>query len=313
MAVQTEILNLRSGVDEASNMLKMKESKHLLADVYRWLSPPDPSNNINRARELRHAGSGEWLLKSTTFQEWRSGVRRYLWLHGLAGSGKTVLSAAVLDHIAKAKNQMVLSFFFDFSDRTKQTLDGMLRSLAFQLCQGVVGSTSHLDASFQAHQNGSQQPAMGVLLDIASKMLAAQKKVFIVLDALDESTTREDIILWLQDLACRPELGHIQLLYTSRPESEFQRDIPSLIGEQNCLPLEKQAVNADIRSWVKAQLSQRRDFQEKPLSRDILQAIQRKVGEGADGMYVHGSDEGYADYSLTPCQGLGGRSARWTR
>jgi hypothetical protein len=252
--------------------------------IKRWLCPPDPSTNANHARTLRHEGTGAWLLENPVFQSWHSGSPRHLWLHGLVGCGKTVLSATVLDYLAKANDRLVLSFFFDFSDTTKQTLDGMLRSLAFQLCQGAAGSTTHLDASFRAHQNGGHQPAIGVLSDIVSKMLAAQKKVSIVLDALDESRTREDIMLWIQDLACRPELGHIQLLCTSRPESEFQRDIPSLIGEQICLPLDKQAVNADIRSWVKAQLYQRRDFQEKPLSQDILQAIQRKVGDGADGM-----------------------------
>lgn len=30
-------------------------------------------------------------------------------------------------------NRLLIRFFFDFSDKTKQTVDGMLRSLAFQL------------------------------------------------------------------------------------------------------------------------------------------------------------------------------------
>lgn len=38
-----------------------------------------------------------------------------------------------------------LTSFFDFSDTTKQTLDGMLRSLAFQLYQGGFDSAIHLD------------------------------------------------------------------------------------------------------------------------------------------------------------------------
>lgn len=195
-----------------------------------------------------------------------------------------MLSATVLDHLAKANDRLVLSFFFDFSDTTKQILDGMLRSLAFQLYQGGVGSTAHLDALFEAHRNGSRQPATEVLSDIVFKMLVDQEGVSIVLDALDESTTREAILLWIKDLVSRSDLGHVQLLCTGRPESEFLHNIPPLIGQQNCIPLEKQAVNADIQSWVTAQLSQRRDFQEKPLSQDILKEIQRKVGDGADGM-----------------------------
>jgi hypothetical protein len=160
----------------------------------------------------------------------------------------------------------------------------MLRSLAFQLYQGEVGSAIHLDALFQAHQNGSDQPATKALLDIVFKMLVVQNKVSIVLDALDESKTRDDVLLWIKDVVSRPELGHIQLVYTGRPESEFLRNIPLLIGKRNYISLDKQAVDANIRSWVIAQLSQRHNFAKKPLSQNLLEEIRRKVSNGADGI-----------------------------
>jgi hypothetical protein len=252
--------------------------------IKRWLRPPDPSTNANHARKHRHEGTGAWLLESPVFQSWHSGSRRHLWLHGLAGCGKTVLSTTVLDHLAKGKDRLILSFFFNFNDMSKQTVDSMLRSLAFQLYQDGIGAAGLLDASYQAHQDGCDQPATRTLEDVVCKMLAVQKKCSTVLDALDESTTRGELLQWMKDVMSTPELGHVQLIYTGRPESEFLRDIPPLIGAQNCLQLDKQAVNADIRSWVTAQLSQRRDFQEKPLSQDLLARIRSKVGDGADGM-----------------------------
>jgi hypothetical protein len=190
----------------------------------------------------------------------------------------------VLDHLTKGNDRLILSFFFDFSDATKQTLDGMLRSLAFQLYQGGAGSAGLLDASFQAHQNGRDQPATKTLEDVVYKMLVVQKKGSVVLDALDESTTRGEFLRWMNDVVSRPELADVQLICTGRPEPEFMRDIPSLIGEENCLALDKESVNADIRTYVAAQLLQRRDFRDKCLSHDLLEKIQRKVGDGADGM-----------------------------
>lgn len=257
----------------------------LYADkIKRWLCPPDPSTNFNHARALRHEGTGTWLLSNAAFQSWLSRSRQYLWLHGLAGCGKTVLSATVLDHLLNGNDSFTLSFFFDFSVTTKQDLDGMLRSLAFQLYQGGVGSAVYLDDLFRAHHAGSVQPATKVLSDTVFKMLAAQGKVSIVLDALDESSTRCDILLWIKSVVSGPEFSHIQLLFTSRPEFEFLRDIPSLIGEQNCLPRDKRAVNSDIRAWVTAQLSQQRDFTGKYLPQDLLESIRTKVGDEADGM-----------------------------
>jgi hypothetical protein len=252
--------------------------------IRRWLSPPDPSTNANHARTLRHEGSGAWLLENPVFQSWKTGSSQHLWLHGLAGCGKTILSATVLDYIAKKEDGLILCFFFDFGDTTKRTLDGMLRSLAFQLYQAGVGAAIHLDALCQAHQNGSDQPATKALWDVVSKMLAVQSKIYLILDALDESTTRDDIILWIKDVVPQPELVHVQLLCTSRPESEFLRHIPPLLEEQNCLALNKEAVNSDIRTWVTAQLSQRVDFKEKSLSQDLVERIQKDVGDGADGM-----------------------------
>ncbi|KUM55675.1 hypothetical protein ACN42_g11571, partial [Penicillium freii] len=255
------------------------------SEIKRWLCPPDPSSNASHARTLRHEGTGAWLLESPVFQEWHSGSRRQLWLHGLAGCGKSVLSTTVLDHLANRNDDLILSFFFDFNDVAKQTLEGMLRSLAFQLYRRGVDSANHLDALFQAHRNGSDQPTTKMLWSVVFKMLVAQRKVSIVLDALDESKTRDAVLGWIKDMVSRPELVHVQLLLTGRPESEFLRDIPPLIGKQNSLALDKQAINSDIRSWVIAQLSQRRDFTEKPLSQNLLEEIRKKVGDGADGMF----------------------------
>ncbi|RNJ52610.1 hypothetical protein D7B24_003165 [Verticillium nonalfalfae] len=253
--------------------------------IERWLRPPDPSINFNEAKKVRQEGAGAWLLDHPVFQSWTSGSRRHLWLHGLSGSGKTVLSTTVLDHIAKENDRLLIRFFFDFGDKTKQSVDGMLRSLAFQLYQSEAGS-SVLDASFQTHKDGHQQPATKILEDVVTKMLRVKKKVFIVLDALDESTTRSDLLLWIKAITSGSDLGHVQLICTSRPEAEFLREIPEIIGSNNKLPLDKQAVDGDIDSYVSAELSLRREFLDMRLSDDLLSRIRSKVGGGADGMCV---------------------------
>lgn len=70
-------------------------------------------------------------------------------------------------------------------------------------------------------------------------MLRVQKKVSIILNALDESMTRSDLLLWIKDIASRLDLGYVQLICTSRPEAEFVREIPDEIGSDNKLLLDK--------------------------------------------------------------------------
>lgn len=84
--------------------------------IRRWLSPPDPSTNANRARTLRHEGTGAWLLENPVFKSWHLGSRQHVWLHGLAGCGKTVLSVTVLDHLTHENDSFILRFFFDFTE-----------------------------------------------------------------------------------------------------------------------------------------------------------------------------------------------------
>ncbi|RKK39954.1 hypothetical protein BFJ69_g18506, partial [Fusarium oxysporum] len=53
----------------------------------------------------------------------------------------------------------------------------------------------------------------------------------------------------------------------------------------NCVQLDKNVVNGDIRSYVEATLEQKPDFVDKKLSPSILEEIRDKIGDGADGMF----------------------------
>ncbi|KAH6958716.1 hypothetical protein DER45DRAFT_603215 [Fusarium avenaceum] len=228
-------------------------SDHHISEIERWLSPPDCSTNANLARNQRHQGTGTWLLDSPAFQEWQSGSRQNLWLYGWAGCGKTVLITTILDHLPSSDTHTTLSFFFDFNDTGKQRLDNLLHSLAAQLYRSGDKAKRSLDDLFASHNAGKEQPDTTSLSACVNTMIEA--------------------------------IGKAQLIITGRPEVEFERGIPQLINERNCILLDKHAVNADIRSYVKATIEQRRDFVDKSLSPDILEMIYDKLGNGADGMF----------------------------
>lgn len=48
-----------------------------------WLDVPDPSTNFRAALEKRHPQTGQWLLNSSLFIDWKqSSSTCMLWLHG---------------------------------------------------------------------------------------------------------------------------------------------------------------------------------------------------------------------------------------
>ncbi len=129
--------------------VKKLDTDHKRAKIERWLSPPDPSINHNKALRQRHEGSGSWLLRSENLWEWKAQRNSFLWLRGIPGCGKTILSSTVIENLDSfTSRKPLLYFYFDFNEVDKQTLDGMIRSLVGQLYTQQEDTQHHLDALF---------------------------------------------------------------------------------------------------------------------------------------------------------------------
>lgn len=282
--VQEELGRLGEGVNETKIAAVAIRNNLHLKTLFHWLSPPDPSSNATIARARRHAGTGTWLLKSGAFYKWQTGKRQHLWLYGLVGYGKTVLSATILEHLEQTDAHPTLAFFFDFNDTRKQTLENLLCSLAFQLYQIGGEAASKLDDLFTSYNDGCRHLDISTLSACVDSMLQCYSKTNIVLDALDECTTRRELLSWIRRLASSSTISNTKLIVTGRPEADFLREIPRVFGKDNCVPIDKEAVNADICSYVTAELHQRPEFVDKGIPPGILEQIHSRLVEGADGM-----------------------------
>ena len=50
-------------------------------NLFRWLSPPDPSINHNIACKTHHSGTAQWFFQGSIFEQWKS-TDSFLWIHG---------------------------------------------------------------------------------------------------------------------------------------------------------------------------------------------------------------------------------------
>lgn len=258
----------------------LKSESHLQR-IRKWLAAPDPSSNANHARELRHEGTGSWLLESEKFQSWLAGVHKHLWLRGIPGCGKTVLSTKVIDHLTRVSNKFVLSFFFDFNDATKQTKGDLLRSITFQIYHKGLDSKGHVDDLFRSHRDEDAKPTTRTLESLVDVVLASSDEVLVVLDALDESTSTAEVLAWIEKMS---KVDHVRMIYTSREVADLIDSIPVLIGRERCLLMDQKAIDADIHSYVKWKLQNDGRFTSKRLPQGLQDQIQNKVGNEAKGM-----------------------------
>ncbi|WQF77432.1 Putative nucleoside phosphorylase domain, NACHT nucleoside triphosphatase [Colletotrichum destructivum] len=275
---------IRSTTRGIKTQIVAMDSKTQHQKIKKWLAPPDTSTNYNQARESRRQGTGTWFLESKAFTEWKHGLRRQLWLYGMPGSGKTVLSTTILDDLTQTGDFVTVNFFFDFSNVDKQKPDDMCRSLAFQLYTKREESRKQLDSLLASHDDGQKQPTTQVLSQCLQEMMQTGK-LCILLDALDECVKRTELLKWIQDFIFSPDLTCVQLIATSRPEEEFIRETRSWGGLSNCVWLEKEFVNVDIQSYMETRLATSKEFSRWVSTPSILQQIRDEVGRRADGMF----------------------------
>lgn len=227
--------------------------------IEHWLSPPDPSTNFNKALQQRHKGSGLWLLQSDGFLKWRTQPNSFLWLHGIPGCGKTILSSTIIEQLGTIlPSQTILYYYFDFSDTAKQTLDKMMRSLIYQFYYKDEKISQPLYSLFAFCKDGQRQSTTEELCNVFFEMVKQIEEIWIVLDALDECSTRrgpatKGILLWIREIL-NTEQKNVHLLVTSRPEQDIESEITEFSQKDNIIAIKSSLISDDIRAYIHARV-----------------------------------------------------------
>lgn len=147
LALANDLFKLAQSIkDDVSDLAENVEAIRIQtesdwpAKLSTWIDAPDPSTNYAAACKRRQPGTGMWLLQDQRFIDWKSSPGSRLWLYGIPGCGKTVLSATIIDSVLNSPDALVAYFYFDFNDENKRNVNQCIRSLVFQLALRVRGS-----------------------------------------------------------------------------------------------------------------------------------------------------------------------------
>jgi Cdc6-like AAA superfamily ATPase len=257
--------------------------------IRRWLSPPDPSTNYSKALEQRQDDTGLWILESDRYVKWTTDAASFLWLYGIPGCGKTILSSTilknVLQHCDNDPKKVVAYFYFDFNDVQKQKPDLMLRSLICQLSQQCLKIPVSLGMLFSSRANEPlQQPSLHALVEIMRQVIHEFSHVYIVLDALDECSERTRLMDVIETIAAW-QLQNLHVLVTSRRERDIQISLETFVDRQNAICLHTEVVNADIQRYVQQRLSKDKRLSKWGKDLALSEEIEAALMKGAHGMY----------------------------
>lgn len=260
--------------------MRMDETRQQIID---WLLPCDPSTNHDAAKEKYVEGTGRWFIESSQFNHWKEGTKRSLWLHGIPGSGKTILCSTVIEKIKFAchtqSNTDCVYFYFDFNDMRKQTIHGFLRSVLVQLCTCRQDFITNIQTLFDKCNRGRRQPNKNELVQILFALLKGPRQTYLLLDALDECTERGPMAQIVKKLIS--SFTNLNMLITSRLEQDINTELQDYVDI--VISIQSSEVKGDVEIYVRKLIDEDSNLKR---FRRIREEVLTTLVMGADGMYI---------------------------
>jgi hypothetical protein len=212
-----------------------------------------------------------------------------MWLHGIPGCGKSVLSSTILNDLFHSyqpqAGYVVIYFYFDFSDPQKRVSEVMVRSIIAQLLRNCSMIPNSLDSLFSQYRTNQGQVSIEAYLGILKDLIQNFVHVYLVLDALDECESRAELADTLATMA-KWRIETLHLLVTSRKERDIERCLEDLVDKKCIVSLQSQIVDSDIQLYVLARLCKDKDLQKWYKDRKLQDEIEKVLLNGAHGMQV---------------------------
>jgi NACHT domain. len=170
-------------------------------------------------------------------------------------------------------------FYFDFNDPEKRQHEKPIRSLITQISAQCPSVPDILAKLFSQNKDGGQQPNMPNLMKTLKHMLGDFRHTFIILDALDECTEQEELLILIGEIVDW-KLGNLHILVTSRKEREIEDSLLSCVSCQ--INIQSTLVDNDIQIHIRERLEH--DPKLKKWPANVREEIEMTLMQGAHGM-----------------------------
>ncbi|KAF4879375.1 Vegetative incompatibility protein HET-E-1 [Colletotrichum siamense] len=271
---------------------RMKHDSEVQAKLHKWqsllkkLSPFDHESAYRNARSKRHKGTAEWVFRTEQFQDWLcNDSSNVLNIAGKIGSGKTILTANIIDHLMRHKtNKQRVSFFFvRFDDIHSQSSEIILRSLTCQalVCASVDESLLELMEKSDALMFDSES-----LLGLVSHQIALLDDYFLIIDGLDECTTtnRSSVLDFLSLFRQRCLNGRTKTIISAR--DSVTSHIDSFFPSVSRVIVGSDETNCDLSVFAREILEEKQRGDWSVGDPKLIEEILHSIGLGGEGMFL---------------------------
>ncbi|KAF2667457.1 hypothetical protein BT63DRAFT_292722 [Microthyrium microscopicum] len=254
--------------------------------IRRWVKGPDPHINYQSALNQRLDKTGSWFLEGNEYQNWKAQDKSLLWVNGIPGSGKSVLSASIIEDVQQSRPGLALAFFyFSFNDPEKQLFDSFCRSIFQQLTRQALIIPKPIKELFRSCTSGRRTPTVYELVKVLGDLVGAFPGCYLIVDALDESSEPDNVLRLLKDLWSRENIPHLHILMTSRKERDIELSLSGFVADEDCVSLQTKSVDEDIRRYVQYCWDHDPKFKKWRKNSELKAQVEKSLMLKASGMF----------------------------
>lgn len=238
-------------IDIGDNIRRKEQSK-----MMRWLSSTNFWGKQANLLERAQIGTGGWIFEDDRFKSWLTGRSGFLWCHGDAGAGKTILSAIIIDHLSSkwvTKHTGLAWLYIDYREHDLQTIEILFTNILVQLFRQRGEISKSMMRSLGFSWEGAK-PTSAEYKSWLQEEIQKFQRTIIIIDALDELRTTELCKLLINEL--RSLSPPISLLVTSRS----QKELPFLRGVS--IKLEVKPRKEDVILYIESRLKNNQHLQD---------------------------------------------------
>ena len=295
-----DIKDIKAGVNRVEEALSRTERNEAL----NWLqskcyNPSTMHHSIWKNHE-EHTNSWlhrwedwhTWLQPDSDVERWKIPPVRFIWIHGIPGAGKSVMASFIIESIKQhckprvyydheltrvtSNTRLGHAYYYCHYSQKEDAGLPFLRWIVGQLCRQAEWAPQQL----KRLQDSGYDPTTEEALEILEAVLGRFDTVYLVIDGVDESEPRTELLDILIQLATQHErFSKIRLLATSRMHHDIEHafvDISAGISMSN------KYVEEDIRTvvheWVTTSPRMVR-------WRHLAGLIEERLVVGAEGMF----------------------------
>jgi hypothetical protein len=153
----------------------------------------------------------------------------------------------------------------------------MVRTLITHLGMQCVQVSADVSQAYERCASGHQQPPLTVVLEVLKALVSSFGDTYIVIDTLDESSSRSELLDILKTIYDW-DFPSLDMLVTSRPERDIEIALTSLLSKECNVRLQSELFDRDIQTFIRESLYH---WPKSHRQRDRVSTLRKITGHGS--------------------------------